>query len=200
MIYLDSLIHRKESLILSTIDLIDKFGIHQISIREIANHQGITEGAIYRHFKSKNELLLEVLEFFSKYDNDIFYTANEKESSIEAIIFVLESLTSYYENYPSITATLKSLDIMRYDSELKEKAEWIISNRFESFQKIIQKGQMKGQISSTVDSEAMTDIIMGTCLGICSRWRMQGYNFSLRDKTISAIQLILDHFNQKDTD
>ena len=194
---MDSLLHRKESIILSTIDLIDKYGIHQVSTREIAKHEGITEGAIYRHFENKNELLLEVLEYFSKYDKDIFYTANQKGSSLEAIIFVIDSLTSYYENYPAITAILKSLDIMRYDKELKGKAEGIITNRFESFQKIIQKGQMKEQISPTMNSEVMADIIIGTFVGICSRWRMQGYSFSLRDKTISAIQIILDHLNQK---
>ncbi len=189
---MDSLLHRKERIILSTIDLIDKYGIHQVSTREIAKHEGITEGAIYRHFENKNELLLEVLEFFSKYDKDIFYTANKKDSSIDEIIFVLDSFASYYENYPAITAILESLDIMRYDKELKENAEGIVIYRLKSFQKIIQKGQKKGQITPNVDSEIMADIIIGTFVGICSRWRMQGYSFSLREKIISAIQVILE--------
>lgn len=193
---METLLHRKESIILTTIDLIDKYGIHQVSIREIAKNQGITEGAIYRHFKNKNELLLEVLEFFSKYDKDLFYTANKKDSSMDAIIFVLDSFTSYYENYPAITSILKSLEIMIYDTELKEKAEGIVTYRFDSFQEIVRKGQLKGQISPDVNSEAMADIIIGTCVGICLRWRLEGYSFSLRDKTISAIQIILDRLGK----
>ena len=75
---MESFLNRKESIVLTTIDLIDKYGIHQISTREIAKHQTITEGAIYKHFSNKNDLLLEVLIFFSKFDSDLFLTASSR--------------------------------------------------------------------------------------------------------------------------
>ena len=195
---MDTLLHRRESMILTTIELIDQHGIHQVSTREIAKHQGITEGAIYRHFKSKNELLLEVLALFSKYDKDIFYTAAKKDNGIEAIEFVFDSFSSYYENYPSMTAILMSLDIMRYDKELKGKVEGIVTDRLDFLQNIIQTGHRKGQISPTMNSEEVADILYGTFVGICSRWRLQGYSFSLHDKMMNAIQIILTQLNHKE--
>jgi len=190
------LIHRKESIILTTIDLIDKYGIHQISTREIAKKQNITEGAIYKHFKSKNELMLGVLDYFSQYDSDLFLTAQQKETAEEAIFFLVESLSSYYENYPSITAVLLSLEIMRYDEALKSKVEDIYSTRFVFLQKIIQKGQETGEIPPKLSSEMLTDIIIGTCVALCARWRLQQYSFSLRGKCLEAVNAILGSFIQ----
>jgi len=190
------LIHRKESIILTTIDLIDKYGIHQISTREIAKKQNITEGAIYKHFKSKNELMLGVLDYFSQYDNDLFLTAQQRETAEEAIIFLVESLFSYYENYPSITAVLLSLEIMRYDEALKSKVEDIYSTRFVFFKEIIQKGQGAGEIPLELSSEMLTDIVIGTCVALCARWRLQQYSFSLREKCLEAVNTILGSFIQ----
>ncbi|NBJ14420.1 MAG: TetR/AcrR family transcriptional regulator [Dehalobacter sp. 4CP] len=190
------LIHRKESIILTTIDLIDKYGIHQISTREIAKKQNITEGAIYKHFKSKNELILGVLDYFSQYDSDLFLTAQQKETTEESIIFLVESLSSYYENYPSITAVLLSLEIMRYDETLKSKVEDIYSTWFVFFKKIIQKGQETGEIPPKLSSEMLTDIIIGTCVALCARWRLQQYSFSLRGKCLEAVNTILGSFIQ----
>jgi AcrR family transcriptional regulator len=189
-------IHRKESIILTTIDLIDKYGIHQISTREIAKKQNITEGAIYKHFKSKNELMLGVLDYFSQYDSALFLTAQQKETAEEAIFFLVESLSSYYENYPSITAVLLSLEIMRYDEALKSKVEDIYSTRFVFLKQIIQKGQETGEIPPILSSEMLTDIIIGTCVALCLRWRLQQYSFSLRGKCSEAVNAILGSFIQ----
>ena len=47
---------RKESMVLAAIILFSQKGVAASSIREISSQAGVTEGAIYRHFKSKQEL------------------------------------------------------------------------------------------------------------------------------------------------
>jgi AcrR family transcriptional regulator len=69
----DSL-HRKDRLILTTIDIIDELGIQSLSTREIAKREGVSEATLFRHFKSKNDLLAAVLEYYSKFDDDIYQT------------------------------------------------------------------------------------------------------------------------------
>lgn len=60
---------RKEKIIISIVDLINEIGIKELSIKEIAKRENITEAAIYKHFQSKEQMLLEVLKYYSKYDN-----------------------------------------------------------------------------------------------------------------------------------
>ena len=47
---------RKENLVVAAIILFSQKGVAATSIREISSLAGLTEGAIYRHFKSKEEL------------------------------------------------------------------------------------------------------------------------------------------------
>ena len=49
--------------------LFSEKGIKETTIRDIAKSVGITEGAIYRHFSSKEEI---VYELFSKYSEELY--------------------------------------------------------------------------------------------------------------------------------
>jgi AcrR family transcriptional regulator len=53
---------RKKEIIEITRDLIYTKGFSNFTIREIASRAGISEAAIYRHFSSKEELLLKLLD------------------------------------------------------------------------------------------------------------------------------------------
>ena len=50
----------KEDIIAATVRLVAQHGFKAATIREIARAAGVTEGAIYRHFTSKEELCLEI--------------------------------------------------------------------------------------------------------------------------------------------
>lgn len=48
--------HTRNRLLRATISLVSRSGPRAASIRRIAREAGVTEGAVYRHFKSKDEL------------------------------------------------------------------------------------------------------------------------------------------------
>ena len=190
-----SLIHRKDSVILTTIEIIDELGIQGLSTREIAKRQGISEGTLFRHFKSKNDIILDVLDFFSKYDVDIFQTVEMKQlGAQEALTFIVDSYVTYYENYPAITAMTQIFDVLFRQPDFAEKIDMILSRRLNFFQQVIKSGQQSGEISPDADVESLANIIDGTCTAICLRWRMNGCNFPLRKKTLAALQMILKAF------
>ncbi|HWR39451.1 MAG TPA: TetR/AcrR family transcriptional regulator [Patescibacteria group bacterium] len=190
------LLHRKESIILSVIDIINELGIQGLSTRELAKRQGISEGTLFRHFKTKNHIILAVLEYFSKYDADIFHSVKLKElKPREAITFFVDSYATYYENYPAITVMTQIYSVLSYEAKLAPKITSILDERKKFLQQLIEEGQRLGEIRSEADSDILADIIDGTCGAICLTWRMRSYNFSLRDQTLSALRMILDAFS-----
>ncbi|HVI40277.1 MAG TPA: TetR/AcrR family transcriptional regulator [Anaerovoracaceae bacterium] len=190
------LLHRKERLIIATIEIIDELGIQGLSTREIAKRQGVSEATLFRHFKSKNELLIAVLEYFSKFDTDIFQSAKLKAlTPKEAITYVITSYTEYYENYPAITSIMQVFDVLRNEPELTEKVKIILSNRTNYIKQLIEEAQKAGEISPDIDSENLSDLIWGFCREISLKWRMDGQNFSLRTRTLSTLEMVLNVFN-----
>ncbi|AVB77201.1 TetR/AcrR family transcriptional regulator [Methanococcus maripaludis] len=81
----------KEKIVQNAAKLFLTKGYKQTSLNEIAEKTGITKGGIYHHFKDKNELFVEMAEYFkSKFAS--LLTKMEQESSLEDL------LKNYFEN------------------------------------------------------------------------------------------------------
>jgi AcrR family transcriptional regulator len=188
-------LHRKERVILTAIDIIDELGIQGLSTKEIAKRQKISEGTLFRHFRSKTEIIAAVLDYYSKYDADIFQSIKLKKlSSKEAILYVIEAFATYYENYPAITAIMQLYSVLSYDAVLAEKIKTITSSRVNLMREVIKEGQLTGQIKPDVDGELLVEILNGTFAWSCLRWRLSGYSFPLRERMISVAQTVMDAF------
>ncbi|HHW66289.1 MAG: TetR/AcrR family transcriptional regulator [Epulopiscium sp.] len=198
-----NLTHRRESIILNAIELIHEFGIHSVSTKEIARRLELSESTVFKYFPKKNDIFLAVLEQFSVYDKDLFFTSIEKSkksSPREAIIFYIDSYASYYENYPQITALMQAYELFRGIPELETKARDISLSRLENIQELIKIAQESNIIKNDIDAEILADIIYSTFIGLCFKWRIKGFRFSLRNEMRQITQLLLDVFGDKKND
>jgi AcrR family transcriptional regulator len=191
-----NVLHRKDRLIITAIEILDELGIQGLSTREIAKREGVSEATLFRHYKNKNELLIAVLGFFSKYDTDIFQTAKLRGlGPKEAIIFLVGSTVEYYENYPAITSIMQILDVLQYEPDLKEKVNSIFKSHNEAIKQLIDEARRCNEIIP-VDADDLSNIITGLCREICLKWRLEGRNFSLKERTLSALKTLLEAFSQ----
>jgi AcrR family transcriptional regulator len=190
-------LNRKERVILTAIEIIDELGIQGLSTREIAERQNISEGTLFRHFKSKNDIILAVLDFFSKYDLDIFDSVRLKGlKGKDAIIFLIDSYAIYYENYPAITAVTQIYGFLSSEPAFKNKIKSILFGRRTFLKSVIETEQETGEIKANVESGVLADIILGTFGYICLMWRLNGRDFSLREQTLLALYKLLEAFDQ----
>lgn len=193
-----SLVHTKDGLVLSTIEVIHEIGIDHLSIRKVAHRQGVTEGAIFRHYKSKNELLLSVLEYFSKYDSDVFVSVRLKGlSPAESIHYCLNTYATYYENYPSITAIILNYEAFRYEPELREKVERIVRERMDFLKQLIEEAVFAGEVAPRASSWQLALMIWGYFRELCLKWRMEEFAFPLRERVQEGASMILEAFRVK---
>lgn len=190
-----ALLHRKESLILTTIDVINELGIQGLSTREIAKRQGVSEATLFRHYKSKSELLLAVLDYYSQFDSDIVKSIELKQLSPRAAIeFAVNSYVEYYENYPAITAITQLSDVLAYDEILSAKVKEIIIYRRTMVSKFIENAQIADEIKTSIGSEALADVFIGFIQFNILNWRLNKFNYSLKSTTMDGLKSLLDSF------
>lgn len=188
-----SYLSRKDSIILSTIEIIDEMGIHEVSIRELANRQGVSEPALYRHYSSKQDIILTVLDYYAQYDGMLSKTIDKKKlNAKEGIIFLVRSYMEYYENYPALTAITAACDILRYDIVLARRMDKILDARKEVFLQVIEKGQQCGEIGTDFSGNDLADIIDGLSFSFILQWRRSKYQFSLKEKVMSVLEILLE--------
>ncbi len=190
-----SLIHRRDSIILTTVEIINDLGIQGLSTREIAKRQEISEGTIFKHFKSKNEILLGVLEHFAKYDADIIDSINAKAlKPIEAIKYFIKAFAEYYENYPEITAITQAYDVLACDVNLVDRVKDIVNIRSSFIVEQVEEGKRIGQIFDYVDSIGLSDVVTGFLSASCLRWRFSNYSFSLKKTVMDTLDMVLESY------
>jgi AcrR family transcriptional regulator len=195
-----SLLHRREGIIVSTIETLSEVGLQNLSTKLIAKREGVSEGTLFRHFKNKTEIMIAVLDHFSQFDEAIIEASiNMKLSSIETIRYFLGSYAEYYENYPAITALVQAYDSLMCDDELSHKIIGIITKRSEFIINIIKDAKESGDINENVNSELLENLITGGSREVCLKWRLAKFSFSIKDRTLVMLNMLLDAFLEKNS-
>lgn len=188
-------LHRKEKLIFTAIDVLNEFGIQGLSTKEIAKRQGISEAAIFKHFSTKNELILGILNHYSQYDNDIIASSRERKNNPpEAIQYFIKAYAEYYENYPAITVITQAYDVLAGNEDLADKVQKIFRTRTDLIMELADEAKRQDRLIPGTDPEKLADIISGTFTTICLKWRLRKYGFSLKEYVMETLKMLLNAF------
>lgn len=191
------LLHRREALVLTAIDIIEELGIQGLTTREIAKRQEVSEATIFRHYRNKNELLSAVLDYYVQFDADIFQSVRLAGlKPLEAIRLSMMEYAEYYQNYPAITAIAQLYDVLRYNKELVDKIVEIQHSRTAQLQQLVEAAQKSGDMADKPDSELIAVMILGLMREIGLNWRLYNYKFSLKDRTRESLDLFLHAFQK----
>jgi AcrR family transcriptional regulator len=147
---------------------------------------------MFRHFRSKNELLGAVLDYYSQFDQDIMQSTKLKQlNPCDAIIFLVSSYAEYYQNYPAITSIMQLMDVLRYEPDLKDKVNSILETRTCYLNQLIEAAQISGDFNPEINNEGISDMISGVVYEICLNWRVNNHSFSLKQRILSTLNMYL---------
>ncbi len=160
---------------------IDKFGIQELTIKNLASDLNLSEAALYRHFKSKNEIMLSLLNYFieelktrlSKILN------NTDRKASELLIDIFDSQLKTFVKNPSIVTVIFSESIFQFNKELSETVSAMMEMMQSYIEKIVKKGQEDGSISKIVGISTLTIIIMGGMRITVLKWKLTGHQSDL---------------------
>ncbi|MGV6844974.1 MAG: TetR/AcrR family transcriptional regulator [Lutibacter sp.] len=146
----------------AVLDIISTEGLSKLSTKNLAAKVGVSEGAIYRHFKSKKDILLSVVE-----DVQINLVVNQKAiidsamiPSIKLFTFLCKQI-KYLVNNKGVTILLFSEATHANDSVLKEKLLGILKDQKEILKQIVEEGISKGAWDKKLDRDAFVTLYMG---------------------------------------
>lgn len=193
-----SLIRRRESIIVSTIEILNEVGLQNLSTKLIANREGISEGTLFRHFKSKSDILSAVIDHYSQFDEVIINTCmNSANDPVDNVRYFFNRYAEYYENYPEITILQQLYDSLMYESELSGKVKNIINRRGNFVVYSLKRAQNEGLIGQEADCSLIAEFLLGGTKELCLKWRMTKFGFSIKDRTSAMVELFIDGFIDK---
>ena len=187
------ILKRKESIIITAIEVLYEAGINGMTIKEIAKRQGISEPAIYRYFDGKGEVIKEIFRRYSIYDEVIKNTIIDNDmDGKEAIRYFCRAYAEYYQNYPEITTVMFSFDIFKYDEDTNNEMKNIIKNRYDLLFELVSKIIDGREVLLNKNVQVLTDSIFSVLWTITFLWRMENCSFDVKDRILSAVDNIIN--------
>jgi AcrR family transcriptional regulator len=146
----------------AVLDIISSEGLAKLSTKNLAAKVGVSEGAIYRHFKSKKDILLSVVEDVQAnlVVNQQSIADSEMIPSIKLFTFLCKQI-KYLVNNKGVTILLFSEATHANDSVLKEKLLDILKAQKEILKQIVEEGISKGVWDKNLDRDAFATLYMG---------------------------------------
>ena len=160
---------------------IDKFGIQELTIKNLASDLSLSEAALYRHFKSKNEILLGLLTYFILEMNErlaLIIEDKEKQPS-ELLKKVFVSQLNTFVQKPAIVSVIFSEGIFQFNKELSEKVSTMMDLMQKNINALIVRGQNEGVYGKLLGADTITTIIMGSMRMVVLKWKLSGNKSNL---------------------
>lgn len=172
---------RQNQIIEESIKLIHNQGIQGMTIKNISNAIGLTEAAIYRHFKSKDEILSTILDDFRINLETISQAIRESDlTSLEKLKNILDHMVNMFCAKPFIVSVIFSDEIFKNKQSLSNKIIQLIKQNNEYFRLILEDGQKTKEIRSDIDANELAIILMGSFRMIIKNWQLNKQVYSLK--------------------
>jgi TetR/AcrR family transcriptional repressor of nem operon len=183
--------HDKEKVLHQGLELFWYKGYHNLGVEEICKTTGMTKGAFYNAFKSKENFLLSCIDSY-EIMNVSYLTEHLAEEHKNAIDNLLNMYITMLKKQPKDNFSGCMINnIMSEIGSLNNVIGNATAKAFESLLDVIvpavQKAQKEGDISPCLDPKEVTDLIHSTFFGVLTRAK------STRDdqKAISTMTLLI---------
>jgi len=163
-------------------ELIVKHGSEHVTIRRIARAAGISEAAIYRHFKSKTEILTLLLRDIEEMWMSEFEEVETPGSALDSLDEALTRRISTAEQKGGVSFQVIAEIISLGDKKLNTQAARIVGLYVDRLAGLLSRGISEGELKPELDASAAATILFGMVQGLVSIWALNGYNFSLTDR------------------
>jgi AcrR family transcriptional regulator len=171
---------RREEALTITMTIIHSEGIHSLTLRRVAEGLGISEAALFRHFKDKEDLIdLLASKVFDQY----MIREPEGDQDIDSgLLAMMTEQFSAFQGTPEATSVLFQEELFREYPAIKERFDKRRHLRADRIAGIVRTAQAKRQVASDVDPEVFTLIYMGAMRNAVVEWRSDGCTSDLVGK------------------
>jgi AcrR family transcriptional regulator len=174
---------RQKQIIAAAKKLIIKRGSEHVTLRRIALEIGFSEGAIYRHFVSKKEILSVLLDDVEQsFLADLEDHKQNNHDGLGTLHELLMQQLAEVKGKKGVAFQIIAEIISLGDRELNQKAQHVVQKFIDRIQGILAEGIESGTIRPDIDQQAMAVLLFSMIQGLATIWALSRYSVDLEQK------------------
>ncbi len=174
---------RQSQIIDAARKLIISQGSEHVTIKRIAREVGISEAAIYRHFKSKADILtLLVQDIEASLLGDISAVAAKQGGALDILDKTLRNHISAIKQRQGISFQVIAEIVSLGDKDLNRQVSGIIRIYIERIKEMLAAAAENGEVRPEIDPESAATLVFGMIQGLVNIWALNDYSFDIELK------------------
>jgi AcrR family transcriptional regulator len=182
---------RQQEIIEAAGKLLTTYGLSGLTIKNLAREMHFAESAIYRHFNSKEDIIISMLQYLAENIENRLKRIDPDLSPEESMKQLLEGQFRFFKAHSHFVMAVFSDGLMEESQRINKHILNLIQIKTRYLTPIIIKGQQNGNFTDDVSPEQLVHIIMGTFKLEILKWRIAGFQYDLQKAGDEMLHSIL---------
>jgi AcrR family transcriptional regulator len=174
---------RQKQIISTARRLIVKYGSEHVTVRRMAKEIGVTEGAIYRHFRSKSDVLSFLIDDIAEtLIGDIEKNNKKGLGTVTTLGNIVIDHISSIQQIKGVSFQVIAEIISLGDNNLNQKIYVVIEKYIAEIRRILEIGKTQGFVRRDADVDSAALLFFSMTQGLVNLWSLSHYKFDLLEK------------------
>jgi AcrR family transcriptional regulator len=152
---------------------------------------GFSESAIYRHFKSKEEIIVAMLNYLADDIDKRLTDLNKPVEPDEQFKSLFREQFRFFSLKPHFVVAVFSDGLMEESQLINKNILKLMNVKIKHLMPIIMEGQQTGSFTNALTTDELMHIIMGTFKLQMFKWRIANFEFDIKRNGENMVQSIL---------
>lgn len=158
----ESFISTRDRIVSTAIEIISDSGLSQLTTKTVSAKANISEPLLYKYYGDMNELLVDVVDYYFRFDSTVEKTVRAKKGRyIDKIMTYVETYATYYDSYVELSTLMLQFEELLHNPYTREKVEGGMNNRRNFLITLFDGAIDKGEINIGLTSKQLADSVMG---------------------------------------
>lgn len=167
-------------------------GVSGLTIKNLAQAMKFSESAIYRHFDSKEAIIVAMLDYLAENMderlNEVITTQKNPKENLEAIFL---NQFAFFSKNPHFLVAVFSDGLMEASQKINAAILRIMQVKMKHLMHVIMQGQQQRFFTNAITTEELIHIIIGSFRLQMFKWRIANFQFDIERQGKNMLDAIL---------
>ncbi len=154
-------------------------GVSGLTIKNLAKEMQFSESAIYRHFSSKEEIIVAMLNYLADSIDERLTSVAGSSDPEENFKALFQEQFRFFKINPHFVVAVFSDGLMEESQLINETILKLMNVKMKHLMPIMMEGQQKGIFTNAITTEELIHIVMGTFKLQMFKWRIANFQFDI---------------------
>ena len=172
-------------------------GVSGLTIKNLSKEMHFSESAIYRHFDSKEGIIVAMLNYLAENIDERLSNLDNLLDPEMRFITLFEEQLNFFNDNPHFVVAVFSDGLMEESQLINQTLLKLMNLKNKYLMPIIMDGQQKSIFTNALTTDELLHIILGTFKLQMFKWRIANFEFDIKRNGNNMVQSLLTLIKNK---